>query len=626
VLDLNDYLRVSEKSRQYLLWTVDKLNVDSPDLVIDEHERLSITNPKTAGLFSAVIRASDGYISAERKIFIKVSHLIIEPVFCNSAGLITTNDEAVTEFSLYEKVIPHDMPRSRIVFEILQPLPENILEARVLPDGRVWLRRQKLQLNSFFQLQVMVKYIEPTPEPSNTPSRTPEIMPTMTFSPVAAPGNKLTPVAQPAVQSRDHSPYRMPAITPIAVSMPTPTLTPIPDLLILSKVKRISFKLSRVERTGSSPMDLVSADLNRDGITDFVTADLDNDAATLLLSIPDDQYHKISLDAGGEGCVETCVRDLDMDGVDDLALLTGFDSHIRIYWGIGEGAMVDYSDIDLPFQVSLPLEQGHAAKYQYMAVGHFLDCEELSLVCIGYEEIGVMAISKDKSIEMRNILSIQGNPVHVIAVDFDADGVDELAYTSVNPNMITVCSIKGNIPRKIMAKTMDTSNSGNIPLCMIKGRFVDGDASCIAVYSFFRELFIGYGDVDNKIRWNHYSTPNFIMRDMTCGDYDGDGQWEFILAGQDIESEKPSLLMVCRSGAGRYDDAVVNQVSDNYSLNQDFSISTVNLNNDSLDDLVLLDNVKNQLMFFINQSLQSPDLNESIQVQLPRTPSTKPER
>ncbi len=629
-MNLNDYLIASEKSRKYLVWTVDKSNIDSPDLVIDENARLSIKNPKSVGLYSAVIRASDGYLSVARRIFIKVSHLILEQVFYDPVSLVSENDGKVTEFSLYDKVIPQDIPRNWIVFDILESLPENIQEARVLPDGRVWMKPNELQLNKFFQLPVIAKYIEPTPEPTNTPSSTPGIKstatPTLTFPLVVEPGSRLTPVPKPTVEPREISPNRIPTFTPIEIKTPNPTPTPMSDLLILSKEKRMSFKLTRVEHTGSSPIDLVSEDLNGDGITDLLTADWDGDAATLLLSITHEEYQKISLDAGGEGCFEACVGDLDVDGFEDIALLAGFNSHIRIYWGCGDGTLDDYSDIDLPFRVSLPLEQGHSAKYKYMAPGYFLNFHESSLVCLGYEEIGVLAIGKDRSIEMRNSLDIEGNPVHVIAVDIDEDSIDEMVFTSVNPNMIYVCSIKNNIPRIIMAKEMDLAVSGNIPLGLMKGRFVDGYPSCIAVYTFFRELFIGYGLVDQKIMWDHYSTPDFIMRGITGGDYDGDGKWEFILAGQDIESEKPSLLMVCSSDAGRYDDAVVNPIADSFPLNQSFSISTVNLNNDSLDDLVISDNVKNQIMFFINQSLESPASSESVQVQLRRTPSTKPER
>lgn len=409
----------------------------------------------------------------------------------------------------------------------------------------------------------------------------------------------------------DKSPKRTQTTIPIPIERPTPTPSPQPDLVLVSNCHEFLFSLNRYESIGSQPTDLTSFDGNRDGKPDFLSADFGADTATLLLSQGrNDGYFRMNLSAGGEGCLNVTVDDLDRDGWDDLILLTAFDSRIQIYWGEESMKYEEFTSIVLVSNIILPTDRSHSARLRLMTTGSFCREDVRQIAVAGSDYLEIFSVGTNRSITREEIYPLQIELIQLLSVDLNRDHMDELVFTCEKPSLLNVYSCLTNPPQKLLAKNLDEDMHGDTPYGLISG-LMNGDSSPdIAVYTFSGKLYMGFGDGAFGIDWNCKKIDNFVMRDITGGDYDGDGEWEIVLAGWDIVSEKSCLALVCATRGGQYDNPILNPVARTFPLNQYFIMTSVDLNRDVLLDLVMTDRVKNQLVFFVNQTELADNVND----------------
>lgn len=579
VLDLDEYVSDPDTPLDQLRWSVTQ-DSRGPRLKWNSSRQLSVANPYKSGLYAATIHVSDGNATASQTIRIKVSRFIFDSFFHLPPQIVTGNQIRVTDFSLYDRIIPRDFPREQIRFEIPTPLPPGITRARILSNGKIAIQGNESLLSGPVCLPVIARYQSPTPPSIPSPTPAP---PSPTLTPTSTP----TPAATP---------------TPAESAVVHPTPTPVPRLEITACGKQYVFTLEHIESTGPDPRDFALGDINRDGKPDFLTANFGNDTATLLLSQASQyEYQRTDLAAGGEGCLNVLIEDLDQDGMNELILLSAFHCRLRIIRGDMESGW-KAADADLPFLVQLPLEYRHNARLHLLAAGRFFGNGEKSIAVAGSQEMAFYSFSQEGKIQFLHQYDLPFVPIQLLRVDLDTDGVDELAMSHTQPNGVTVFSFANGILQELSTWELDDSFHGNVPMAMVIDSDRPNAPPVLAVCTLSGRLDI-LSPAGSPSRFLGARVTNLVMTGMTGGDYDINASQEWLLAGLDILTEQPSLLLLCQEDDGFYAQSPPVPIVRIFPLQQSFSVSTFPLNGDTMPDLVLIDRSAHQLVFFINRTV-----------------------
>ncbi|MGC9327996.1 MAG: FG-GAP repeat domain-containing protein, partial [Candidatus Hinthialibacter sp.] len=593
VLDLNQYVYDPDTFAANLIWSIEQES-PIPTLKLTAHSWVSVENPTTHGIYSASIHVSDGCATRTQEIKVQVLPFLFRGAFYPEPWIVKSSEKMVSKQPLYEFIEPAEFPREQIAFEIPSRFPRGIRQVEILDDGRLCITADQSRPPKLTYLPILARYVSPTPTAK-------PLDPTPTVF-VASP----TPVV-------NLSPIRTPTVTPLSLIQTTMTPTPETDLELRMGDSCYSFSMRRIIPVGRNPMDLTSCDINHDGKADFLTADFDDDTATVLISGAQEyEYQKVVLSSGGAGCLNVLTDDLDQDGWEDIILLNAYDSSLRIYWGDESLTFSESMDLLLPFWAALPSDQPHAARMRCMAAGSFLSSTKRHIAVSGDQNIAFYTVENDRSIQFVHKYLLGVEPIQMLALDLNQDGVDELALTHNQPCFVKIYSCATHPPRRLLAKELDVDILGDVPYGLISGIFNQDGAMDAAVYTFSGVLHIGYGDNAYDLDWNDQRVSGFIMKDMNGGDFNGDGVEEIILAGWDRESEQPCLALVDGTAPDLNASPVLNPIPRTFPLNQIFSVSTERVDDDRLLDLVLADRVKNQLVLFSNCTRNAFEPDEGI--------------
>ncbi|HQH70832.1 MAG TPA: hypothetical protein PK360_02005, partial [bacterium] len=198
-------------------------------------------------------------------------------------------------------------------------------------------------------------------------------------------------------------------------------------------------------------------------------------------------------------------------------------------------------------------------------------------------------------------------PIQLANADLDGDGVDELAISHTQPNGVSVFSFAGNGLRQVIAWDLDETFHGNTPMAMVIDVLADGFRPAPAVCTISGGIDLLREEAGIPFKSLGARVTDWVMTGMTGGDYDHDGNPELLLAGLDLRTEQPSLMLLCGESPGVYSPSPPVPIVRVFPLQQSFSVSTIPLNGDALPDLTLIDRATHQLVFFINRTwIESP--------------------
>ncbi|RJP19246.1 MAG: VCBS repeat-containing protein [Candidatus Omnitrophota bacterium] len=551
LLNLDDYVHDTDTPNTQLNWSVETES-NGPAVHIDSAHCLSVFHPKTVGVFASTVSVSDGDATASQTIRIKVSHFLLAPFFTDSPIVLSASEEYRSEFSLYDGIIPPDFPKECIRWEVKSPFPEGIAHAEVLSNGRLCVRADSSPPRTAVILPICAKYQTPLPT-------IPPLFPT-----------------------------------------PTPSFTPVrtADIEFYPHGRRISFNQVQSEIVGDGPVDVAAADFNRDGNPDFLTANFDTNTASLLLSDAHRQYQRMDLYTG-EGCQNVLLHDGNGDGWDDVITLSVIDSLLTIY--LGNAGIPEITDpIELFDGFPYPEERINRARIRLMAAGHFTKEIPSAIAVADVDALNLYRLDPDNRLRLLRRESFAFEPIQLAAVDFNADGLDELLATHAYPSGVSVFSLQSDRPVLLFYSNLDITFIGNIPQGLfVKDLDADGYPDAAIPFSDGRLLILFGGETYDLIA-QPLPDPRMVLTDITGGDYDGDGMEELLLAGLDIACSKPVLSLLYGEEAGRFTLLERVFLQRPYPLNQVFSLATCDVNADGMVDVVMADRASDQLIFYIN--------------------------
>ncbi len=572
LLQLDNYVIDSDTAKDELIWNF-QMQRGGPDVQIDSNRWLTITNVDRVGIFSSRISVADGQSMDTRLLKVKVSHFVLRPRF---DPIILMPEELYTSsYSLFSQVEPPNFPRDQIRFEILKPYPEGVSHAEITSNGHILMKAGKNPPAKIQPLTIWAQYVSPTP----TPRIVPTVLPAKTSTPTSLPTYTLTPTLTPT-QNPTHIVSPLP--TPIAKT----------DLFFPACDNAIHFAKRKIATLGSGPVELRSADVNRDGFPDFVSANFNEDNATLLLSQGHYMNHQsIRLDSG-IGCLNALIDDMNGDGRLDIMLLGSLDSCVTYYanenWHSQDGRIV------LDDWTKSHEDRNEIARVRLMASGRFFE---------GYHRILVVALDRywyffnirsNGQFSQLNKMPAPAEAIQLAAMDVDLDGFDELAVTHNHPARLTLW--KGNHRSFELWKqfSLEDEYPGNYSQNLIT------DPHTLILTTLGDTLnFLVSGRLPVMLQ-SISTNVQAVVRDMAAADFDMDGDSDLLWAGYDIQMERPAFTLFCGDPVNNWREHSTTAIPQTFVLNQNFSLDVTDFNRDGKPDIALADYSKNQLALYQN--------------------------
>ncbi|MDP8242465.1 MAG: VCBS repeat-containing protein [Candidatus Hinthialibacter antarcticus] len=561
LLDLDDYARDADTPRERLTWNARPLS-DGLRLSIDAANQLYVEAPRRAGSFQAQLTLSDGVSSISQDIVIKISSFRLGDFYQMPPISLSSNETYLTPYSLFDGIEPDGFPTERIAWEIIEPLADGLEHIRVLDNGRVEIIARDEPPRQPIILPIIAK-LHPTP--------------TLPPSPTITPTSSPTPTQKP--------------------TRPTPT----PAIIAQLCGRQLAFSKQNEIEVGAAPYEMAWADVNRDGRVDYLTANYGEANATLLLSNESNSYDAQSLPSG-EGCLNVALDDLNDDGLTDAVLLGGYDSTLTYYQANASGfeAPVQWS---LPELIYLPEERFERARIRLITAGRFFQGGPKCLAVALSNQI-IFYQNRDGALTPIETLTVPFFVTQLVAADLDGDGMDELLAAHADPERMIAYRFFERSAEIIVEHPLSLNFFGNDPQDILTADINRDGLPDMAGLTFNREIHTLLSPDYSPIVFEE--PVSMIVNDFEAGDFDRDGELEYILAGFDVETQQSSLAIVCGEEQAVFTKIIPIPISQSFPVGQQFTIAATDFNGDGWTDAVLLDSIANRLVFFANVTPNQP--------------------
>jgi hypothetical protein len=188
-------------------------------------------------------------------------------------------------------------------------------------------------------------------------------------------------------------------------------------LLIASEAAAGGLFPSRIFAVGGSPVSVVVADLDGDGVTDLVTANQSSDDAgnaSVLLGNGDGTFQAAVSFEAGKGPSSVAVADLDGDSFPDIVTANRYSDDVSVLLGNGDGS----------FQVAASFAAGYSPNSVAVAD---LDGDSVpDLVTADGSDVNVLLGNGDGSFQAPVSFAAGDGAASVAVADLDGDGVPDL--------------------------------------------------------------------------------------------------------------------------------------------------------------------------------------------------------
>jgi hypothetical protein len=343
--------------------------------------------------------------------------------------------------------------------------------------------------------------------------------------------------------------------------------------------------------TGSNPFSIASADFNKDGIPDLVTANSGDNDVSVLLGNGDGTFKTQVSYGAGTGAFSVSTGDFNNDGNSDIAVTNFSSGTVSILLGNGDGTF--------QAQNAYAVGTGPAA----IVVGDFNGDGNLDLAITNENDntISILLGKGDGTFQAQQTFATGNGPSGVAAADFNKDGYLDLAVANNTDGTVGILLGKGDgtfeamVPYAVGAgplsvTTADLNNDGFIDLAVacpssntVSILFGNGDGTFQPQQAYIEDTNAGAeavvaaniaetGNMDLAVV---YSTENAIRVFVN----NGSGQFQDIHKFSTGEGPV-SMVLGDWNGDGMLDAATANNSSNTIStlLNASYFSSQIYLN------------------------------------------------
>ncbi len=353
-------------------------------------------------------------------------------------------------------------------------------------------------------------------------------------------------------------------------------------------------------KVGKGPLEVQKADFNRDGFMDYVTADFDADTVTVLITRNGPLLFETITLYSGDGCMNTLIEDFNQDGQLDLVVIGAVESIMTIYTYTSAGTFEQKDQIHLPAFVLMEHQRNERARLRLMTAGRFLNTENRQLAVSVMYRLLLYEITPDLKFSLVKDFDLSPSVMQMLAVDFDANGLDELVLTHPRPSRVNIFKLSATEMVLQNSLLLDHDISGNVPEDIIAAPLYSSEATDLAMLTFGDDFYAFKGIASVPVE-ERISLPWTMKIDqLICDCFDHDQLLEVLGIGQDIKSNQGALFLVYGQKPFLYTNLKVLPLDIPYTLDQRLAFTATHIDEDALPDLAVCDYLKHELVFYRN--------------------------
>jgi Calx-beta domain/FG-GAP-like repeat/RTX calcium-binding nonapeptide repeat (4 copies) len=336
---------------------------------------------------------------------------------------------------------------------------------------------------------------------------------------------------------------------------------------------------------GLRPYSIVTADFNKDGNTDLVTANKSSSTVSVLLGKGDGTFYPANnisvVGFNGLSPSSVAVGDFDKDDKLDLVTANNINNNISVLFGKGDGSF--------KAAVNFPLES--ASVPISVAVADFNGDQKSDIVTANNasQNISVLLGNGTGNFGSATNFKVPSRPTSVTVGDFDGNGKSDLAVTSSFFNNVSVLLGKGDGTFH-SATPFDVGTNPNF---VVVGDFNKDNKLDLAVANYDSNnvsILLGNGTGGFGIATNFDVGLNPIS--ITVIDFDHDGNSDLAVAN--IGSDTVSVLL--GDGNGGFGTATNFEVGA-----KPHSVTGGDFNNDGKSDLAVANSESKNVSVILNE-------------------------
>jgi VCBS repeat protein len=343
---------------------------------------------------------------------------------------------------------------------------------------------------------------------------------------------------------------------------------------------------------GDAPMAVAAADLNADGHQDLAIANSASNDVTVLLGRGDGTFEPGTSFSAGVGPFSVVVGDFDEDGLADIATANQSSDDVTVLLGHGGGS----------FSPGASYQAGDGARAA--AVGDFNRDGHQDLVSANRfsDDATVLLGRGDGTFAAGPVLRAGDAPMGVAVGDLDDDGREDIVVVNGSSDDVTVflglgdgtfaggrILTVGDAPRGVQLG--DWNGDGHLDLATANS--VSGDVTVL--------LGDGHGGFTLAAA---YRATTFLNTTgawpLAAADFNADGRLDLLTAG--FVSFRPGQVAVLLGGG----DGTFSAPLYFSAGNSPFTVTTADLDEDGLPDIVAADNGTDSISILLNQGLHPP--------------------
>jgi len=312
---------------------------------------------------------------------------------------------------------------------------------------------------------------------------------------------------------------------PVAMKSLDADLDKIPDLAVINAVADTLTVFRRgTERAGDFSLGAIPAyiavgDLNGDGRSDVVSANLGSKDLSVLLGKPESLFDDAKTTPVGRLVSNLTLADFNADGKPDAALAEPMDGFIQIWTGQGDGSFSMATEISLEMPMFLT-----AADFDSDSR------TDLAVAAIGMTGTTVTLFKGkgDASFDPMARLTVPALITALAAADMNSDGNPDIVFLQQYPNGLGIALGTAGGSLNALKLTLLTTSAADLAIADFNG---DGklDIATGSDSSGRGTLLRGLGDGTFLTPSGGFGVDGGVMA-AAAGDWDGDGRIDLALA------------------------------------------------------------------------------------------------
>ncbi len=284
-----------------------------------------------------------------------------------------------------------------------------------------------------------------------------------------------------------------------------------------------TFRASTSIVTGSFPRDVVTDDLNGDGIIDLLGTEYGTNRLTLFFGNGDGTFKAAETLPAGGNSVQATTTDVNADGIRDIVSGDFFVNQLRVYLGNGNGTFAN------PTTLATGSRPAEIVSADFNGDGNI----DLVSADQSSSRLSVFFGNGNGSFQTAISLATGSEPNSVTASDLNGDGVADLVSSDRLSNQLSIFIANGDGTFQTVKTLATGTNPYTVRAADING---DGSNDLLATEQGTNTVRIFLGNGDGTFRAGTSVATGASPVGLNTADLNGDGVPDLVATNQNSDS------------------------------------------------------------------------------------------